>query len=158
MFTKPMLGASGAATLLLCNLCSPALSQAAPPQGNGVTALPEVDVVAPRRAQPPHRPHTHVVTARRRPTPAAPPQTQAQVLVGENERFDEARRAIVAPTGAGAYELSHQALEALPQGTNTPLDKVPDSAIKAVGAKGSESGKEFLDPAVDRTTGAGKKG
>ena len=39
----------------------------------------------------------------------------------------------------------------------TPLEKVPDSAIKAVGAKGSELGKEFLDPAVDRTTGAGKK-
>jgi ectoine hydroxylase-related dioxygenase (phytanoyl-CoA dioxygenase family) len=39
----------------------------------------------------------------------------------------------------------------------TPLAKVPDSAIKAAGAKGSESGKEFLDPAKDRTTGAGKQ-
>jgi ectoine hydroxylase-related dioxygenase (phytanoyl-CoA dioxygenase family) len=38
----------------------------------------------------------------------------------------------------------------------TPLAKVPDSAIKAMGAKGSESGKEFLDPALDKTTGAGK--
>ena len=39
----------------------------------------------------------------------------------------------------------------------TPLEKVPDSAILAIGAKGSESGQEFLDPAVDRTTGAGKQ-
>ena len=124
MFTKPMLGASGAATLLLCNLCSPALSQTPPASGNGVTALPEVDVVAPPRAQVPRRPRAHLVTAKPRPTPAAPPQTHAQVLAGENERFDEARRAIVAPTGAGSYELGRQALEALPQGTNTPLDKV----------------------------------
>ncbi len=52
-----------------------------------------------------------------------PPQTQEKILAGKNEKFDEARRAIVAPTGAGSYELSQQALEALPQGTNTPLDK-----------------------------------
>ncbi len=39
----------------------------------------------------------------------------------------------------------------------TPLEKVPDSAILAIGAKGSESNQEFLDPAVDRTTGAGKQ-
>jgi hypothetical protein len=38
----------------------------------------------------------------------------------------------------------------------TPLEKVDDSAIKALGSKGSESGKTFLDPAVDKTTGAGK--
>jgi len=123
VFTKPMLSASGAASLLLCSLCSPALSQT-PPAGNGVTALPEIDVTAPRRVQPPRRPRTHVVTGKRRQTPAAPPQTEAQALAGKNEKFDEVRRNIVAPTGAGSYELNQQALEALPQGTNTPLDKV----------------------------------
>jgi outer membrane receptor protein involved in Fe transport len=123
VFTKPMLAASGAASLLLCSLGGPALSQT-PPAGNGVTALPEIDVVAPRRAQPPKRPRTHVVSGKRRPTPAAPPQTEAQTLTGKNEKFDEVRRNIVAPTGAGSYELNQQALEALPQGINTPLDKV----------------------------------
>jgi outer membrane receptor protein involved in Fe transport len=118
-----MLAASGAASLLLCSLGGPALSQT-PPAGNGVTALPEIDVVAPRRAQPPKRPRTHVVTGKRRATPAAPPQTEAQTLAGKNEKFDEVRRNIVAPTGAGSYELNQQALEALPQGINTPLDKV----------------------------------
>ena len=123
MFIKPMLAASGAASLLLCSLGGPALPQT-PPADNGVTALPEIDVVAPRRAQPPKRPRTHVVTGKRRPTPAAPPQTEAQTLAGKNEKFDEVRRNIVAPTGAGSYELNQQALEALPQGINTPLDKV----------------------------------
>lgn len=123
MFTKTMLAASGAASLLLCSLDGPALSQT-PPAGNGVTALPEIDVVAPRRAQPPKRPRTHVVSGKRRPTPAGPPQTEAQTLAGKNEKFDEVRRNIVAPTGAGSYELNQQALEALPLGINTPLDKV----------------------------------
>ena len=123
MLTEPMLAVSGAASLLLCSLGSPALSQT-PPAGNGVTALPEIDVTAPRHAQRPRRPRTHVVTAKRRQAPAAPPQTEAQALAGKNETFDEARRNIVAPAGAGSYRLSQQALEALPQGTNTPLDKV----------------------------------
>ena len=77
------------------------------------------------------RPKTRVVAQRRRERPVAPtPQTQTaqtqtptQAIAGQNERFDTARRAIVAPTGAGSYQLTRQALEALPQGTNTPLDK-----------------------------------
>ena len=91
---------------------------------NGVTTLPEIDVTAPRRVQTPRRPRTRVVTDKRRETPpTAPPQTQAQVVAGKNDKFDEARRSLVAPTGAGSYQLSQQALEALPQGTNTPIDK-----------------------------------
>ena len=89
----------------------------------GRTALPEIDVAAPKQVQHPRRPPTHVVSKRRLETPAAPPQTEAQTLAGKNATFDEARRNIVAATGAGSYELSQQALEALPQGTNTPLDK-----------------------------------
>ncbi len=46
------------------------------------------------------------------------------MVAGQNTRFDEARRAIVAPNGAGTYQLSHQDIEALPQGANTTLDKV----------------------------------
>jgi hypothetical protein len=64
-----------------------------------------------------------VLTGERREVPTAPPQTEAQVVAGKNDRFDEARRNIVAPVGAGKYELNQQALEALPQGTNTTLDK-----------------------------------
>jgi outer membrane receptor protein involved in Fe transport len=125
VFAKPLLAVSGAASLMLCGLGGPALSQTPPPAlaANGVTALPEIDVAAPHPKQIPRRPKTHVTTAEHRTPPTAPPQTDAQVLAGKNDKFDEARRSIVAPTGANSYQINQQALEALPQGTNTPLDK-----------------------------------
>ncbi len=123
VFAKPLLAVSGAASLILCSLGGPALSQAPAPAGDGVTALPEIDVNAPKPRQPPRRPKTHVTAGVHRETPAAPPQTEAQVVAGKNEKFDEARRNIVAATGAGSYQMNQQALEALPQGTNTTLDK-----------------------------------
>jgi outer membrane receptor protein involved in Fe transport len=100
------------------------MSQTAAPAGSATTSLPKIEVIAPRRAQPPRRPRTRVTTGQRRETPAARPQTEAQVVAGKNEKFDEARRNIVAPIGANSYEINHQAIEALPQGNNTPLDKV----------------------------------
>ena len=45
------------------------------------------------------------------------------MLAGKNEKFDEARRNILAPVGANSYEMNHQAIEAMPQGSNAPLDK-----------------------------------
>jgi hypothetical protein len=124
VFTKPGSAAAGAACLLCC-LGSGAHAQTpATPAGNAVTTLPEIDVVAPRRAQPPRRPKTRVTTGERREVPAAPPQTEAQVVAGENTKFDETRKTIVAPIGANSYEINHQAIEALPQGANTTLDKV----------------------------------
>jgi outer membrane receptor protein involved in Fe transport len=124
VFAKPVLVASGAASLLLCGLGGTALSQTPAAAGNGTTTLPGIEVTAPRRAQPPRRPKTRVTTGQRRETPAAPPQTEAQVVAGKNEKFDEARRNIVAPIGANSYQINHQNIEALPQGTNAPLDKV----------------------------------
>ena len=139
VLVKPILAGCGAASLMLC-ITGTALSQtpapaatpapapsstATPaPADNGVTVLPEIEVVAPRRAQPPRRPKTRVVTGRTRETPAAPPQTPTQVVAGQNEKLDEARRSIVAPVGANSYQINHQTIEALPQGANTTLDKV----------------------------------
>ena len=72
----------------------------------------------------PKRPATRVATEKRRaPPPASPPQTAERILAGTNDKFDQARQAIVAPTGAGSYQLTRQDLESLPQGTNTPIDK-----------------------------------
>lgn len=119
-----MLAGCGAACLMLGS-GDPALSQTPPaPAGNAVTALPEIEVVAPRRAQPPRRPKTRVTTGQRRELPAAPPQTEAQVVAGQNTKFDEARQNIVAPIGATSYQVNHQAIEAMPQGNNATLDKV----------------------------------
>ena len=101
------------------------LSTATPaPAGNSVTALPPIEVVAPRRALASKRPKTRVVSGQRRETPATPPQTEAQVVASQNTKFDEARQNIVAPTGANTFQVNHQAIEALPQGANTTLDKV----------------------------------
>ena len=139
IIAKPVLAGCGAASLMFC-VGGTALSQTPPPAalptpapastatpapaGNGVTALPEIDVVAPRRAQAPRRPKTRVVSGQRRETPAAPPQTEAQAVAGQNEKFDEVRRSIVAPAGTNSYQVNHQAIEAMPQGANTALDKV----------------------------------
>jgi outer membrane receptor protein involved in Fe transport len=114
---------SSSASLLL-GLGGTALAQTPAPAGTGTTALPGIEVVAPRRVQPPRRPRARVTTGQRRETPATPPQTEAQVVAGKNEKFDEARHSILAPLGAGTYQLSQQAIEALPQGVNTSLDKV----------------------------------
>jgi outer membrane receptor protein involved in Fe transport len=122
VLSKPALAASTA--LMLCSLGSPALSQTPAAAGGGTTALPEIDVTAPRKPQAPRRPKTRVTTGERRTTPEKPPQqTETQIIAGQNDKLDEARHDIVAPTGAGSYQLNQQALEALPQGSNTPLDK-----------------------------------
>ena len=89
-----------------------------PEQATGANVLPETRVVAPvERRQP--RPRSPQVVANLPPAP-----TQAQVVERQNQAFDTARQNLLAPLGAGTYQLSQQAIEALPQGANTALDKV----------------------------------
>jgi len=114
---------SSSASLLL-GLGNPAMSQTAAPAAGGTTKLPEISVTAPRVSQQPRRPKTRVTTGQRREVPAAAPQTEAQIVAGKNEKFDEARRTIDAPTGATSYQINHQNIEASPQGANATLDKV----------------------------------
>src|ERR1700676_2301033 len=114
---------SSSASLLL-GLGGTAMSQTAAPTGSGATSLPRIEVVEPRRVQPPRRPKARLIKAKRRETPAPPPQTEAQIVAGQNTRFDEARHDILAPIGANSHEINHQTIEALPQGTDAPLDKV----------------------------------
>jgi hypothetical protein len=112
------------ASLLLCGFEGAASSQTIAPPGGGTTALPAIEVAAPHRAQPPRRPRAPVITQARRREPDARPPTEAQVLASKTATLDDARRNIFAPVGTGRYEFSHQAIEALPQGTNSALDKV----------------------------------
>ena len=124
LFVRSTLFLSSSASLLL-GLGGTAMSQTAAPAGSGTTALPSITVVAPHRVQPPRRPKVRVVTGQRRETPAAPPPpTEAQVVAGQNTKFNEALHMIVAPIGAASTQINHQAIEALPQGTNASLDKV----------------------------------
>jgi outer membrane receptor protein involved in Fe transport len=115
--------ASGASWLLLCVVNNGAIAQNAAPAPSSSTQLPEITVNAPRVSQP-RRPRKPVVTVQRRETPVAEPQTATQILAGQNEKLDEVRQTIVAPVGANAYQINHQAIEAMPQGNNAPLDKV----------------------------------
>jgi outer membrane receptor protein involved in Fe transport len=124
VFAKHMLAASGTASLMLFYGFGGSAQAQAVAAANGTTALPEIEVIAPKRVQPPRRPKTRVTTGKPRETPAAPPQTEAQVTAGQNTKFDEARHTIMAPVGATSYEIKHQDIEALPQGNNTTLDKV----------------------------------
>jgi hypothetical protein len=88
-------------------------------QGAGVTVLPAIRAVAPKeRARPRVRPPQ--VATNLPPTPS----TQEQVMTQQNEKFDTARKNIFPPVGANSYEVTHQAIESLPQGNNTALDKV----------------------------------
>src|SRR6185437_3148943 len=110
---KRLLAASSIASLLLCSLGGPAYSQTPAPSAGAPTALPDVDVTAPKRVQAPHKPRTRVATTggRRRITPPhstapqRPQQTPAQVVAGKNDELDQARRNLLAPTGAGSYEM-----------------------------------------------------
>ena len=92
---------------------------APPAQQAGPNVLPTTRVTAPRERPRPRQRPPQVVT---NPPPAPP--TQQQVVATQNEKFDSARRNIFPPVGAAAYEVTHQAIEALPQGNNSTLDKV----------------------------------
>src|SRR5215831_10954518 len=95
---------------------APATSQ----QATGGHVLPETRVVAPvERRRPRTPPRTRVVANPPQPAPA-----QAQVLTEQNQRFDAARQTILAPSGTAPYQMTQEAIESLPQGENTSLDRV----------------------------------
>ncbi len=131
MFTKPMLAASGAASLLLCSLGGPALSQT-PPSGNGVTALPEIDVIAPKQVagKPKQRAKPRVIarravsprTASSQPSPA--PVSPAEQLAAKGRSFDQARSNIFTTIGTTSNTISHDTIQDLPQGTNQTVEQV----------------------------------
>jgi outer membrane receptor protein involved in Fe transport len=112
--------------------------QQAPAPAAGGTVLPETRVVAPaerRRARTP--PPRQVVTRQ----PPVPTPTQAQVVNKQNQTFDAARRGILTPIGATSYEVNRQAIEALPQGDNAPLDKVLIQQFPGVTQDSAASGQ-----------------
>src|SRR5882757_6666324 len=128
-----LMTASGAPALAQAPNASPSPTPpaaAAPPPVTGGNVLPETRVVAPAERRRPRTAPRQVVP-RRAPAQTqvstqAPSEvpTQAQVVNQQSQKFDAARQAIVAPIGATSYEVSHQAIEAQPQGNNATLDKV----------------------------------
>ena len=75
--------------------------------------LPEITVTAP----PKPRPVVH--------HPASPPPpSPADQLTAKETGFDQARSNLYTTAGATSDTLSHEAIQALPQGTNAPVEKV----------------------------------
>jgi outer membrane receptor protein involved in Fe transport len=133
---------SSGCLLCLLGLCAPA---------EGQTVLPRIDVVRPMSVQRPHRvarkPATRlaaparvavrsarpqVARATSIPAPAAaavpatagPAEPMPSPAAAQAMRMDAARASILPRAGANAYDLGHEAIDTLPQGTNAPLDKV----------------------------------
>ena len=102
---------------------APAAPKAAP-SASGGTTLPSLEVDAPRLRQTPRKPKVRVANGQRREAPEVPQQTPTEILAGKNDKFDSARQNLIPPGGATVTRINHQAIEALPQGNNTPLDKV----------------------------------
>lgn len=54
----------------------------------------------------------------------AVPAAAVDAAAAQTARLDDARNAIYAPLGTAPHELTHDTIEALPQGTNASVDKV----------------------------------
>jgi outer membrane receptor protein involved in Fe transport len=81
-------------------------------------ALPEIAVTS-SREKPKPRPAA-------RPAASAPaaPLSPAQQLATKNESFDQARDRLFTTIGTSASTISHDAIQALPQGSNASVEKV----------------------------------
>jgi outer membrane receptor protein involved in Fe transport len=102
----------------------------------GQTNLPQITVTQPKQTAkrtPARRVVRRPATGPSRTTTQAtqaPAGTEsaaavaARQLATETTRFNEARERVLPREGAASYEVGHQAIEALPQGINTPIDKV----------------------------------
>jgi outer membrane receptor protein involved in Fe transport len=91
--------------------------------------LPEV-VVRATKPKPPPKPavatHAPAAAAPVRPTPArtAPQPTPAEQLVTRTAALNQGLNTIYAPTGTAPTTISHNTIEALPQGENATVEKI----------------------------------
>jgi outer membrane receptor protein involved in Fe transport len=96
---------------------TPPPRQLAPPvrtPGAGIQ-LPQLNVTAPLIKRPPPR-----AVARR----TEPPPSPADQVIQQQNSFDTARSNIFTTIGTTSSTVSHAAIQALPQGTNAPVEKV----------------------------------
>jgi TonB dependent receptor len=98
----------------------PAPATAATPGGaSPQVALPEFTVTG-QKATPKPRRVTRTATE---PTASAPAQTAEQQTAAKNQAFDESRSHLYTTMGTASDTISHDTIEALPQGTNTTVEK-----------------------------------
>jgi opacity protein-like surface antigen/outer membrane receptor protein involved in Fe transport len=103
-----------------------------PPSGEttpGATTIPPITVTAPPARTPPRQAPASPAPpapAAPAPTPTLPartavPSTAAAGTPSQTATFDAARNNIFAPIGTAPTTFNREAIESLPQGTNTPL-------------------------------------
>src|SRR5580700_10752451 len=99
--------------------------QSNPPATPDQAKIPEIVVTAPKSKPKPKR------VARQAPqgaasaaVPANGPTLAQQVLDTKMSSFDQARSNLLTTIGASTYGITREAIENLPQGDNTPIDKV----------------------------------
>ena len=133
-FSKPILVASGATSLLLGCLGGTALSQTPTAAGNGTTALPDIVVEAPKQTagKQKQRPKTAAVARHVVTPPTAPPKTvsPAEQLAAKGSAFDQARSNIYTTIGTTSDTISHDTIRDLPGGTNQPWRKFCCSSLE----------------------------
>jgi opacity protein-like surface antigen/outer membrane receptor protein involved in Fe transport len=101
---------------------------AANAQVTGAVQLPEVTVIGAKKPKPAPvarravraPPPVRVAT----PTPTVPQISPAEVLATQNQGFDQARSNLYTTIGTTSDTLSHDTIQALPLGTNQPVERV----------------------------------
>jgi len=83
--------------------------------------LPEV-VVSGAKPKPKPKPAPRRVVAR--PVPAPAPAAPVNTVATQNTTLDQGRNTLYAPLGTAPTNIGHATIEALPQGTNTTIEKV----------------------------------
>jgi outer membrane receptor protein involved in Fe transport len=83
--------------------------------------LPEVVVSGAKPKTKPHPVRRHVATPTATPPAAVAPVNAADV---KNNEFDNARTNLYTTVGTNSDTISHDTIQALPQGTNAPVEKV----------------------------------
>jgi outer membrane receptor protein involved in Fe transport len=127
----------------LVSLCCVGAGLAQAPETPPAPQTPEAPQAQPAPSPPGALPTIHVETTKKKPaTPAKkqvarrPPPSQiqptnetpeslaARQLAAQTQTFDTARSNLYTTVGTTSYEISHDTIAALPQGTNTPVERV----------------------------------
>ncbi len=124
----PALGANAQQPAPAQQLQAPATQQQAPPQAPAVepaggTQLPQIVVNAPKPKTKP-KPKPGAGAPQRVAQQAAAPTAAQAALDAKMSALDEARNNLLPKIGASTYTITRQAIVDMPQGDNTPIDKV----------------------------------
>ena len=113
-------------------------AQAVPPNGQatGAQLPPVVIITKPSPSQKPkqvvHKTSAGKAASQSKQPPhvgqpaagGTPATTAAQALAAKSEAFNQARANLLTQIGTNSYDFTQQAIQTLPQGGNTPVDRV----------------------------------